>query len=207
MVSTYPLQHGRKQRFTRKSRYNCRFQLSSTSELHSSGQATTSQPETQLWSHLFPSFRRYPMCCAATPAIPRPTVFATTAALAMSTRLIVSTAPTAPTAAPAPRLCAQRPATIHPTVYAKTAAPARSTRLCVSTAPTAPTAAPAPREARRPLPLPLPPGRRRPAPMLGLVVHQHAQEIMIHILDSSSAQLSMGHTSSIFKSHFLCLGL
>ena len=171
-----------------------------------SGQATTSQPETQQWSHLFPSFRRYPMCCAATPAIPRPTVFATTAAPARSTWLLVSTAPTAPTAAPAPRLCAQRPATFHPTVYATTAAPARRTRI-VGTAPTAPTAAHAPREARRPLPLPLPPGRRRPAPMLGLVVHQHAQEIMIHILDSSSAQLSMGLTSTIFKSHFLCLGL
>ena len=203
MVSTYPLQHGRKQRFTRKSRYNCRFQLSSTSELHSSGQATTSQPEH--WSHLFPSFRRYPMCCASTPAIPRPTVFATTAASARS-RLLVSTALTAPTAAPAPRLCAQRPATFHPTVYARMAALAPSSCSAPS-APTAPTAAPAPREARRPLPLPLPPGRRRPAPMLRLVVHQHAQEIMIRMLESSSAQLSTVRTGTIFKSHFLCLGL
>ena len=141
---------------------------------------------------------------------------ATTVALARSTR-IAGTAPTAPTAARGfqrlqrhqrqqrhrPRLAsAERRAAlsvIPRMAFATTAAPAQSTRI-VGTAPTAPTVAPAPREARRPLPL-----RRRPAPMLCLVVHQHAQEIMIHILESSSAQLSMEHTGSIFKSHFLCM--
>jgi hypothetical protein len=184
--------------------YICRFQLSSTSELHSSGQATTSQPETQRWSHLSPSFRRSPLCCAARPVAPHPTAhattvdpaqrgfhgrssavlhhyapsaptaltaarefqraqrrvtspqtpFATTAALARSTR-IVGTAPTAPTAARGfqrhrPRLSAQRRAalSVKPRMaFATTAAPAQSTRI-VGTAPTAQTAAPAPRAQR-----------------------------------------------------------
>ena len=196
-------------------RYNCRFQLSSTFEVRS-GQAISSQPEAQHWSHLSPSFRRSrKIRCAARPATIHLTTHATTAGPARSTR-IVRTAPTAPTAARCFQRAA-RPATIHLTTHATTAALARSTRIVrtaptaptaargphgfhrhrprlasaqrraaialmprmafvttaalarstriVRTAPTAPTAVPAPQEAPR-RPLPLPPGRRRPAPML-----------------------------------------